>query len=65
MITGNDFKRARAQSGLTQEEFAEQIGLSARTLCRYENGECLKKCNKYYKLFQDLGWTEQGKSKGK
>lgn len=59
MITGNDFKKARTEKSLTQEKFAEEMGISARTICRYESGQCLKECNKYYRLFQHLGWAGQ------
>jgi len=33
------FKQLRKESGLTQEEFGKRIGLSARTVRRFENSD--------------------------
>ena len=37
-ITGNKIQEYRKKHGLTQEEFAKQIGVSIRTIQNYENG---------------------------
>lgn len=37
-MTGEDLKRRRMQAGLTQEQFAQQLGVSAKTLGNWETG---------------------------
>ena len=38
---GNDYRIARAVAGLSQERWAEAIGVDARSVARYEAGETL------------------------
>jgi transcriptional regulator with XRE-family HTH domain len=34
-------KAARVNAGLTQKEAAEKLGVSPKTLCNWENGNCV------------------------
>jgi transcriptional regulator with XRE-family HTH domain len=38
---GKDIKAIRQAFGLSQERFAEYVGISRRQLCRFESGEAM------------------------
>ena len=54
MKFGDKLKAQRGQRGLTQDEFAEAIGVSRRTLCYYEQGKTYPKNRAIYKKIADF-----------
>lgn len=41
IVMSNSLKKIRVQKGISQNDCAENIGVSLRTLQRYENGEII------------------------
>lgn len=39
MDLGENIKNARKAAGMTQKDLAEQLGVYAKDVCRWENGE--------------------------
>ena len=54
MKFGDKLKEQRGRRGLTQDEFAEAIGISRRTLCYYEQGKTYPKNRGIYKKLADF-----------
>lgn len=51
-----DLKKARQEAGLTQQQVADEIGISKRTYCRWEAGEInLENAKNLIKLCHLLG----------
>ena len=50
-----NLKQARKAAGLTQKELAEQIGVYAKDICRWETGERTPSIESFAKLCKALG----------
>lgn len=59
---GEQIKAARKKSGMTQQKFADRIGVSRQMVCRYENGSDLPSLDTLSKIAGalDLGDVEIG-----
>mgnify|MGYP002862560275 CR=1 FL=1 len=55
---GSFMKELRKQKGLTQEQLAEQFGVSDRTVSRWENGNNMPDLSILVELadYYDVGW---------
>ena len=54
MKFGDKLKEQRTRRGLTQDEFAEAIGVSRRTLCYYEQGRTYPKNRAFYRKLAEF-----------
>lgn len=52
-------KELRESKGITKQELAERVGVSARTIGRYETGECKPDEERKRKLIECLAVSEQ------
>ncbi len=59
-------KIARIEAGLTQQQLAEQIGVTRQTISLIEKGKynptlklCIDICNAVHKTLDDLFWIEK------
>lgn len=55
MTLGERIKQARKKAGLTQRELAEKIGVSLRTIQRYERNERQQHVEQLYKTSETIG----------
>jgi len=62
----NKVKIARIEAGLTQQQLAEQIGVTRQTISLIEKGKynptlklCIDICNAVHKTLDDLFWIEK------
>ncbi len=55
MNQGEKFKEKRLQTGLTQTEFAEKVGLTKNTISNYETSQIIPKI-KLEKICKKLNW---------
>lgn len=53
----NNFKRARLIAGLTQEELAENLGVSRITVHKWESGRTLPRAKRLREVAVALGTT--------
>lgn len=72
MTIAEQLKAGRTNAGLSQEEVAEKVGISRRTVAYYENGErtpnadiLLKLCEVYSIRIDSLITSGMGEEKGK
>ncbi|MBO5502157.1 MAG: helix-turn-helix transcriptional regulator, partial [Clostridia bacterium] len=54
---GAFIRERRKAAGLTQEKLAEQLGVSAKAVSKWENAMCLPDVSLYEPLCQQLGIT--------
>lgn len=54
---GNYIARKRREKNLTQEQLAEQLGVSNKTISKWENGKCIPGYNMIESLCQILSIT--------
>ena len=54
---GNYIARKRREKNLTQEQLAEQLGVSNKTISKWENGKCIPGYNVIESLCQILSIT--------
>ncbi len=54
---GNRIKSAREETGITQEELAENVGISRAAIARYESGEIEPKIKNLVAIAQRLNVT--------
>ena len=54
---GNYIARKRREKNLPQEQLAEQIGVSNKTISKWENGKCMPGYSIIQKLCESLGVT--------
>ena len=57
MNIGNYIARKRREKNLTQEQLAEQLGVSNKTISKWENGKCVPGYNVIEPLCQALSIT--------
>lgn len=51
---GSYIARKRTERNLTQEQLAEQLGVSCRTISKWESGKCMPECGIVQKLCSTL-----------
>ncbi len=54
---GKFIARCRKEKGLTQQELAEKLGVTDRSVSKWENGRCLPDLSLFNLLCQELGIT--------
>ena len=54
---GSYIARKRKEQNLTQEQLAETLGVSNKTISKWENGKCMPDCGIIQKLCEALGVT--------
>jgi len=53
-MTGNNIREGRKRLGVTQERFAEEIGISTQSLSALENGAQFARMDTYCKIAESL-----------
>ncbi len=56
-ITGNFISRKRKEKNLTQEQLAEKLGVSNKTVSKWETGKCMPDYSVVKILCEELGIT--------
>ena len=56
-IIGKFISRKRKENNLTQEQLAEKLGVSNKTISKWENGKCMPDYSIVEKLCEELGIT--------
>ena len=54
---GKFISECRKEKQLTQEQLAEQLGVTSKSISKWENGNCLPDASKYKSLCEILGIT--------
>lgn len=57
MRVANLLKRVRLSKGMTQDEMAERVGVSRKTLLRYETGQTTPTLETLLKIAAAAGYT--------
>ena len=57
LTTGKFLARKRKEKNLTQEQLAEKIGVSNKTISKWENGKCMPDYSVVKSLCEELGIT--------
>ena len=57
MVTGKFISQKRKEKNLTQEQFAEKLGVSNKTVSKWETGKCMPDYSVVKNLCEELGIT--------